>query len=258
MLVDSHCHLDFPDFEGELDEVVKRAGAVGVTKMVTICTRLDKFAQVRAITQAHPEVYMAAGIHPHEAQEHGLTAPDALLALCEETKMVGVGETGLDFFYERSPKAEQEQSFRVHIDVARQTGLPLIVHTRDAEADTVRILQDEAKSGAFPGEIHCFTGTAYLRDAALELGFYISASGIATFKKSEALRTVLAGVPLDRILVETDAPYLAPTPHRGRRNEPAYTAHTAAVMSQVFGLPLADFAAATTANFHRLFSKVPA
>ena len=257
MIVDSHCHLDFPDFEGELRDLVARAQAAGVSKMVTICTRLDKFEAVAAITQAHDPIYMAAGIHPHEAGEHGLDAPDVLIKLATKPKMVGIGETGLDFFYDHSPRDEQEVSFRAHIQAARETGLPLIVHTRDAEEDTVRIMQDEARAGAFPGLIHCFTGTDYLRDAALELGCYISASGIATFKKSEALRETLSAVPLDRLLVETDAPYLAPTPHRGKRNEPAYTRHTAEVMAEVFGLSLEDFAAATTANFHRLFTRVP-
>ena len=257
MIVDSHCHLDFPDFEGDLAGVVTRAQAAGVQRMVTICTRLDKFDAVAALTRAHTPIFMAAGVHPHEAGTHGLINPDDLLALCTAPKMVGIGETGLDFFYERSPRMAQEVSFRHHITVARQTQMPLIVHTRDAENDTIRILQDEARAGAYPGLIHCFTGTPYLRDAALELGFYISASGIATFKKSEDLRSALAGVPLDRILVETDAPYLAPMPYRGKTNEPAYVAHTAQAMAGVFDMDFVAFAAQTTDNFHTLFTRVP-
>ena len=257
MLVDSHCHLDFPDFEGEHEALIARAKAAGVTKMVTICTTLEAFETVHALT-AHEAVYMAVGIHPHEAEPHGLTNGEELIALTKRPKVVGIGETGLDFFYDKSPRVRQEESFRVHCQVSRETGLPIIIHTRDGEADTVRILQDEMGQGAFTGEIHCFTGSGYLRDACLELGLYISASGITTFKKSEELRETFAAVPIDRVLVETDAPYLAPTPFRGRRNEPAYTAHTAAVMAGVFGLSVDDFAAQTTANFHRLFTRVPA
>ena len=257
MIVDSHCHLDFPDFDGDLAEVVTRAQAAGVAKMVTICTRLDKFDAVTSIAQAHAPVYMAVGVHPHAAGDSGLSAPDALIRLSAKPKVVGIGETGLDFFYDHSPREAQELSFRAHIQAAREAGLPLIVHTRAAEEDTLRILQDEAQAGAFASVIHCFTGTNYLRDGALELGCYISASGISTFKRSEALRKTLGGVPLDRLLVETDAPYLAPGPHRGKRNEPAYVRHTAEVLAQVFGLSLEAFAAATTANFHRLFTRVP-
>ena len=257
MIVDSHCHLDFPDFADDLTGVVARAQEAGVHRMVTICTRLEKFDAVAALAAAHDPIYMAAGVHPHESGDHGLQNPEDLLALCTRPKMVGIGETGLDFFYEKSPRAEQETSFRNHIAVCRETQMPLIVHTRDAEDDTIRIMQDEARAGAYPGVIHCFTGTPYLRDAALELGFYISASGIATFKKSEDLRETLSGVSINRILVETDAPYLAPMPHRGKTNEPAYVAHTARHMAEVFGMEFEDFAAQTTENFFRLFNKVP-
>ncbi len=257
MLIDSHCHLDFPDFAETLDDVVARAGAAGVEKIVTICTRLDKFEAVKAMIGRHKGVYMAAGVHPHEAGEAGLKDPETLKSLCAEPQVVGVGETGLDYFYARSPRRAQQDSFRAHISVSRTMGLPLIVHTRDAEADTAQILQDEARRGPFPGLIHCFTGTSYLRDAALELGFYISVSGIATFKKSEELRQTLAGVPVDRILVETDAPFLAPMPHRGKTNEPAFLVHTAQKMAEVFQMTAREFAAQTTANFHRLFTKVP-
>ena len=256
MLIDSHCHLDFPDFEGCVDVVVNRAQAAGVIKMVTICTRLDRFDSVQKITQNHESVYMAAGVHPHETASHGLTDPQDLLVLCDAPKMISVGETGLDYFYNHSPKKRQETSFRNHIAVSRQTGLPLIVHTRDAEQDTIRVLQDESRAGSFPGVLHCFTGTAYLRDAALEIGFYISASGIATFKKSEDLRSILKGVPLERLLVETDAPYLAPAPHRGKTNEPAYVVHTANTMAEVFDLDVNLMSYQMSRNFHNLFTKV--
>ena len=258
MLIDSHCHLDFPDFKDDLPAVVARAEAAGVMKMLTICTRFDRFEHVKKIADTYGPIYMAAGIHPHEAGEHGLTDPRQLIDLCTAPKMVGIGETGLDFFYEHSPKLEQEISFRAHIEAAQHTGLPLIVHTRDGEGDTIRILQDMAKSGPYSGLIHCFTGSSYLRDAVLELGMYISISGIATFKKSAELRQILSRVPPDRVLVETDAPYLAPVPNRGRRNEPAFTHHTAAAMALAFDMSFDDFARATTANFHRLFTKVPA
>ena len=256
-MIDSHCHLDFPQFQQCLPEVVARAQAAGVAKMLTICTRLDRFDQVVGIVEAHDSLYMGLGVHPHEAGAHGLTGSEALLALAKHEKVVGIGETGLDFFYDHAPRAQQEVSFRAHIQAARVSGLPLIVHTRDAEADTIRILQDEARAGAFPGLIHCFTGTADLRDAALELGLYISVSGIATFKKSTQLRETLAAVPLNRLLIETDAPYLAPAPHRGKTNEPAFVVHTAAALAETFGLPLEEFAQATTDNFHRLFRRVP-
>ena len=256
MLVDSHCHLDFPDFAGEHAALIARAAAMGVSKILTICTTLEKFKVVHRLTQYGP-IYMALGVHPHEAAAHGLRDPKALVDLAGSPKVVGIGETGFDFFYDKSPRLRQEESFRVHCDACRQTGLPLIVHTREAEAETVRILHSEMAQGLFTGEIHCFTGSAYLRDACLEMGLYISASGITTFKKSEELRAVFKGVPLDRLLVETDAPYLAPTPYRGKRNEPAYTHYTAKAMAQLFEISLEEMAAQTTANFHRLFSKVP-
>ncbi len=257
MLIDSHCHLDFSDLAETLGEVVARAGAAGVQKIVTICTRLDKFEAVKALADRYEGIYMTAGVHPHEAGEAGLDDPEHLKSLCTLPQVVGVGETGLDYFYARSPQRAQQGSFRAHISVSRDTGLPLIVHTRDAEADTVQILQDEARRGSFAGLIHCFTGTPYLRDAALELGLYISVSGIATFKKSEDLRQTLAGVPLNRILLETDAPFLAPMPHRGKTNEPSFLVHTAKKMAEVFHMSACEFASQTTANFHRLFTKVP-
>lgn len=255
MLVDSHCHLDFPEFAPELDAVVARAKEAGVKTCVTIGTTLEGFPKSRAVAERFADVWCTVGIHPHEAQKELLADASALIDRAQHEKVVGIGETGLDYYYEHSPRDEQRQNFRAHIAASRELKLPLIVHTRDAEDDTIEILRDEMGQGAFTGLIHCFTGTARLAHAALDLGFYISASGIATFKKSEELRSVLKGVPLDRLLVETDAPYLAPMPHRGKRNEPAFVAHTAAALAALKGVPQDEFAAATTDNFFRLFTK---
>ncbi|MGH6890480.1 MAG: TatD family hydrolase [Rhizomicrobium sp.] len=255
MLVDSHCHLDFPDFAAELPEVVARAKSAGVGVCVSIGTKLARRDEVEAVAQRFPQVYATIGSHPHEAEAEQLGGPEPLLECARGPKIVGIGETGLDYYYENSPRARQIANFRAHVAAARALGLPLIVHTRDAEDDTIDILGDEMGKGAFTGLIHCFTGTQRLADAALALGFCISASGIATFKKSGALREVLARVPLDRLLVETDAPYLAPAPHRGRRNEPAFVIHTAAVLADLKGVSADALAAATTDNFFRLFTR---
>ena len=255
MLVDSHCHLDFPEFAPELDAVLARARTAGVKSFLTICTELARFAGVRAVADHAPDIHCTVGVHPHEAAKEPLAGPGALLKEAAHPKVVGFGETGLDFYYNHSPRAEQIANFRVHIAAAREADLPLVVHTRDAEDETIAILRDEYDKGAFCGLIHCFTGTAKLARAVLELGFYISASGIATFKKAEALRAVLKDVPLDRLLIETDAPYLAPLPHRGKRNEPAYVVHTAAMLAELKGVTADEFAESTTANFFRLFSK---
>jgi len=255
MLVDSHCHLDFPDFASELDAVVERAHAAGVATMVTIGTTLEKFPGVRAVAERYDDIWCSVGIHPHEAEAEPIGDSTPLLARAAHPKVVGIGETGLDYYYEHSPREEQRSNFRHHIASARESGLPLIVHTRDAEDDTIAILREEMSNGAFTGLIHCFTGTATLARAALDLGFFISASGIATFKKSDALRAVLKEVPLDRLLVETDAPYLAPMPHRGKRNEPAFVANTAAMLADLKGVAAKELADATTANFFRLFAK---
>jgi TatD DNase family protein len=257
MLVDSHCHLDFPEFAPELDEVVARARRAGVGRMVTICTRLDQFDRVRAIAERFPEVYCSVGVHPHEAGEDWGYDPATLIALARHAKVVGIGETGLDYYYEHSPRAAQQRSFRAHIDAARTTGLPLIVHTRDAEADTVEILREEAAKGSFPALIHCFSGTTELAEKMTDLGVYISLSGIVTFKKAESVRAAAAAVSPDRLLVETDAPYLAPVPHRGKRNEPAFVVHTAAAAATLAGLSADALADRTTENFFRLFAKVP-
>jgi TatD DNase family protein len=256
MLVDSHCHLDFPDYAGQVDDVVARARAAGVGVCISIGTELKRFPGVRAVAERFDNVWCSVGVHPHEAQKELLDDPAPLIAEAAHPKVVAIGETGLDFYYEHSPRAEQAANFRAHIAAARQTGLPLIVHTRDADDETVDLLREEMGKGAFTGLIHCFTGSQRLADAALKMGFYISVSGIATFKNSGALRDVIATVPADRLLVETDAPFLAPVPHRGKTNEPAFVVHTARMLAGLKGLDEAALATATTENFFRLFTKV--
>lgn len=254
-IVDSHCHLDFPDFEGEIPELVARATAAGVARMVTICTRLRNEPSVRAIAEAYDPVFYAAGTHPMSAAEEPLATVDELLKIAEHPKMVGIGESGLDYHYTAESADIQKQSLRIHIAAARETGLPLIIHARAADDDMARILTEEYRNGAYNCVMHCFSSSKQLAEAALDLGFYLSMSGITTFKKSQDLRDIFAAAPVDRILVETDAPYLAPVPYRGRRNEPAYSAYTAKVGAEVFGMDYAAFARQTTANFDRLFSK---
>jgi TatD DNase family protein len=257
-LVDSHCHLDFPDFAGEVGAVVARAAAAGVGRMVTICTRLRQADAVRAIAEAHEGVFWAAGGHPLHVHEEPEIAVADLVALAAHPKLVGIGETGLDYHYSAETRALQATSLRTHIEAARRTSLPLIIHARDADADVGRILGDEHAAGGFACVMHCFTAGAALAETALSLGFYLSISGIATFRSAAALREIFAAAPLDRLLVETDAPYLAPLPHRGKRNEPAYAADTARAMAGHLGLDPAVFAAATSANFDRLFAKAAA
>lgn len=257
-LVDSHCHLDFPDFADELDAVIERAGAAGIGWMLTISTHLTRFDRVRAIAETYPNVFCTVGIHPHEAGSEPETAARQLIRLAGHPKVVGLGETGLDFYYEHSPREAQERSFRAHIAAAREAGLPLVIHTRDAEDDTLRILREEHARGAFSGLLHCFSGSRALAEGAIDLGLFISFSGIVTFKKADALREVAKALPLERLLVETDAPYLAPEPKRGKRNEPAFTALTAERLAALKGLAADDFAEATTANFFRLFAKAEA
>ena len=254
-LVDSHCHLDFPDFDAERDDVIARAVAAGVTRMVTICTKLRSEPQVRAIAERYDPVYYAAGVHPMSVAQEPMVTTDALIALAQHPKFVGIGETGLDYHYTAESAEAQKQSLRRHIAAARETGLPLIIHARDADDDMAAILTDEFRNGAYSCVMHCFSSSAELAKAALDLGFYLSMSGIAAFPKSQALRDIFAAAPLDRILVETDSPYLAPPPHRGKRNEPAYTAHTARVGADVFDVSIEMFAKATTENFDRLFWK---
>ncbi len=254
-LVDSHCHLDFPQLRDELPDVIARARAAGVTRMVTICTALRDEPRVRAIAERFPEVFYAAGTHPMSAAKVPMAAVDELVALAAHPKFVGIGETGLDYHYTAESKAEQQQSLRIHIEAARRTGLPLIIHARDADDDVGRILAQEHRAGPFACVMHCYSSGPELAETALDLGFYLSMSGIAAFPKSDGLRAVFAAAPLDRILVETDSPYLAPPPHRGKRCEPAYVALTARAGADARGLDYDAFCAATTANFDRLFAK---
>ena len=254
-IVDSHCHLDFPELADELPDVIARARAAGVTRMVTICTRLRNEPQVRAIAEAFDGVFYAAGTHPMSAAEEPLATVDQLIGLAQHPKLVGIGESGLDYHYTADSAKAQKDSLRVHIDAARETGLPLIIHARAADDDMAQILAEGYRNGAYTCVMHCFSSSAELARAALDLGFYLSMSGIAAFPKAGDLRAIFANAPIERILVETDAPYLAPPPHRGRRNEPAYTALTAKIGAEVFRLSYVDFAAKTSANFDRLFSK---
>ena len=254
-LVDSHCHLDFPNLIGEVDEVVARAVAAGVTRMVTICTKLRTEPDVRALAEAHTEVFYAAGTHPMSVADEPMATVDELVALAGHPKFVGIGESGLDYHYTAESAEMQQGSLRIHCAAAAETGLPLIIHARDADEDMARILAEEHRNAPFACVMHCFSSGADLAKAALDLGFYLSISGIAAFPKSQDLRDIFAAAPVDRLLVETDSPYLAPPPHRGKRNEPAYVAHTARRMAEELGMSEADFAARTTANFDRLFSK---
>lgn len=256
MLVDSHCHLDFPEFESDLEGVLARAAEAGIGKMLTISTRLDRFPKILEIAERHDNVWCSVGIHPHEAEHDPDVSVARLIELAQHPKVVGFGETGLDYFYEHSPRDIQQAVFRTHIRAARQAGLPIIIHNRDSDDDTAAILTEEAAQGPFTGLIHCFSASRQLADTAIKLGLYLSLSGILTFKKAEELRQIIADQPLDRLLVETDAPFLAPLPHRGKRNEPAFTALTAAKLAEIKGVGRDQLAQATTANFHRLFTKV--
>ena len=257
-ITDSHCHLDFPDFDETRDAVIADALAAGVHRMVTICTSLSKAPRVRAIAEAHEPVFWAAGTHPMSVAGDPMAEVSDLVALASHPKMVGIGESGLDYHYTAETAAAQQESLRIHIEAARQTGLPLIIHARDADEDMARILTDEHRAGPYTCVMHCFSSSRELAEAALDLGFHLSMSGIATFRKSQELRDIFAAAPLERILVETDSPYLAPVPHRGKRNEPAFTAHTARVGAEVFEMAFEDFARATEANFERLFAKAAA
>jgi TatD DNase family protein len=254
-LVDSHCHLDFPDFAGQVPAVLDRAAAADVAHLVTICTKVTEFDKVLAIAESDPRISCSVGIHPHEAAEEPAVDTERLVQLAGHSKVVGIGEAGLDYFYDKSPRDRQRQVFATHIEAARQSRLPLIVHSRDADDDTIDELQVGAEKGGLTGVIHCFTSTQKLADAALEMGFFISLSGIVTFKSAEALRQVAKSVPLDRLLVETDSPYLAPVPRRGKSNEPSYVKHTATFVAELLGLSYEELAQRTTANFQRLFAK---
>ena len=256
MLVDSHCHLDFPDFADELDAVVARARAAGIARMVTISTRVARHADVLAIAERFPDVYCSIGTHPHNAKEETDVTVADLVARTKHAKVVAIGEAGLDYHYDNSPRSAQEQGFRRHIAAARETGLPLVIHTRDADADSAKMLTDESKQGAFPAVLHCFTGGRELAFTGIDLGLYVSFTGILTFKKSDDLRAIAAALPADRILVETDSPYLAPGRYRGKRCEPAYVVETAKVLAEVRGTTLDEISRQTTENFFRLFNKV--
>ncbi|MEH6654088.1 TatD family hydrolase [Loktanella salsilacus] len=255
ILVDAHCHLDFPDFDDERSAVIDRARAAGVIRMVTICTKLPNAPRVAAIADAYDGVFWAAGVHPMSVGEHAPVTVEELVTLAQHPKFVGIGETGLDYHYTAETKAAQQDSLRLHIEACRQTKLPLIIHARDADDDMAHILREEYDAGKYTCMMHCFSSTRALAEAALDMDFYLSMSGIAAFPKSKELRDIFKDAPLDRILTETDSPYLAPPPFRGRRNEPAYTAHTAQVGADTFELSLDDFAKATSANFDRLFWK---
>jgi TatD DNase family protein len=257
MLVDSHCHLDFPDFATELDAVVGRARAAGIGGMVTISTRVQRQPELLAIAERFPDVFCSVGTHPHYAHEElDVTAAD-LVAATRHPKVVAIGEAGLDYHYDNSPREAQERGFRSHIAAARETGLPLVIHSRDADDDMARILEEETGKGAFPAVLHCFTGGPDLARRAIALGHFISFTGILTFKNSTALRDIAASLPADRILVETDAPYLAPGKHRGKRNEPAFVIDTANVLAETRGVSFDTIARQTSENFFRLFGKVP-
>jgi TatD DNase family protein len=255
--VDSHCHLDFPDFSTELDTIVARARAAGIGRIVTISTCVKKHAQVLAVAERFPEVFCSVGTHPHNADEELGVDTKTLVKFTKHPKIVAIGEAGLDYHYDNSPRATQAASFRQHIAAARETALPLVIHSRDCDVDMAQILREESGKGAFPAVLHCFTGGRDLAFTAVELGHYVSFTGILTFKNSDALREIAAALPAERILVETDAPYLAPLPYRGKRNEPAYVAETAKVLAEVRGVSPDEIARQTTENFFRLFSKVP-
>ena len=256
MLVDSHCHLDFPEFAADLDGIVARARAAGVAGMVTISTHLDRAPSIGAIAARFAGVWCTVGVHPHEAQGHTeVTASSLRETASGIPRVIGLGETGLDFHYEHSPRADQERLFRAHIAAARELDLPVIVHTRAADSETVAILAEEMAKGSFTGLIHCFSTSRALAEQAVALGLYVSVAGIVTFRKAEELRAIVADLPLDRLLVETDSPYLAPMPNRGKTNEPSYLPHTAAQIAALKGVSAAEFASATTDNFFRLFRR---
>jgi TatD DNase family protein len=258
MLVDSHCHLDFPDFIDDMDGVIARADEAGVKHMLSICTHVTKFEQVLAIARRYENIFCTVGIHPHNAEDEPEVTPEDLIRLASHNKVIGFGETGLDFHYNKSPSDIQKRQFKSHIEASRKTGLPLIVHTRNADDDMARILKQESSIGMFSGLLHCFSSSRELAETAINLGFYLSISGIITFKKADDLREIVRETPLNRLLIETDAPYLAPVPMRGRVNEPAFTRYTAEKVAEIKGLSVEEVAYATTENFFTLFSEAKA
>jgi TatD DNase family protein len=255
MLVDSHCHLDFPDFAGDLDGIVARAGEAGVGTLVTISTRIRRFDAVRAIADRYKNVFCSVGTHPHYAHEELDVSAEEIARLTDHPKVVAIGEAGLDYHYDNSPRDAQAAGLRTHIAAARMTGLPLVIHAREADAELAEILEEEAGKGVFPAVRHCFSSGRRLAETGIALGHYVSFSGIVTFKNANDLRAIARDLPADRILVETDAPYLAPPPHRGKRNEPAFVRHIAKVLAETRGVSVEEIARITTENFFRLFSK---
>ncbi|MCK3777537.1 TatD family hydrolase [Ensifer sesbaniae] len=257
MLIDTHCHLDFPDFEAERDAIVARAHEAGVEQMITISTRVKRFETILSIAESYPNVFCSVGTHPHNADEELDVTTEDLVRLSAHPKVVAIGEAGLDYFYDNAPRDAQAEGLRRHIAAARETGLPLVIHSRSADEDMAAILTEETGKGAFPFLLHCFSSGPDLARVGVELGGYVSFSGILTFPKSEELREIAKTVPHDRMIVETDAPYLAPKPFRGKRNEPAYVAHTAAVLAETIGVSTEEIATITTENAFRIFSKMP-
>ena len=255
-IIDSHCHLNFPQFKGNLDNIIKKALESGVYRMITISTKLSEINNIESISNLYSEVYNTIGIHPHECKKYNNLTSDDLMKYTYNPKCVGIGETGLDFYYKNSPKELQEKLFRLHIDVARNSSLPLIVHTRNADIETIKILKQEMKKGKFTGLLHCFSAGKELAEIAIDLGLYISLSGIITFNKSKELRKIVSNLPIDKLLVETDAPYLAPEPHRGKCNQPSYVIHTAKVLSKLKNVDFKTISKKTTENFYNLFKKV--
>ncbi|MFN0263654.1 TatD family hydrolase [Tepidamorphus sp. 3E244] len=256
-LMDTHCHLDFPDFDEDRAEMLTRARARGIGGFITINTRVRRFAEIHEIAAANPDVFCTVGTHPHNAAEEADLPLDDILKLADDPLVVGIGEAGLDYHYDNAPRDVQANVFRKHIDAARRTGLPLVIHSRDAENDTADILEDEMGKGAFTAVLHCFSSRAELAWRGIEIGLYVSFSGIVTFKKSDDFRELAAALPADRVLVETDAPYLAPVPNRGKRNEPSFVADTAQVVADARGVSLSDLAEQTTENALRLFNRFP-
>jgi TatD DNase family protein len=255
MLVDSHCHLDFPDFAEELDDVVQRARDAGVGVMQTICTKITEFPKVLAVAERYDNIYCSVGIHPNNVATQAPITADELVTRARHPKVIGLGETGLDFYYEHSPRELQTTSFRAHIEASRITGLPVIIHTRAADSETIALLEEEMARGVFTGLIHCFSTSRELAERSIALGLYISISGIVTFKKAAELQEIVRDLPLEKLLVETDAPYLAPVPYRGKRNEPAFTRNTAEFVAELKGVSYEEVAQVTTANFFALFRK---
>ena len=255
MLIDSHCHLNYKGLIEEQDAVLERARAAGIGGFLNISTRQSEWEEVIATAERNRDVWATVGIHPHEADEHADLGEGALLEATRHPKVIGIGETGLDYYYDHSDRAVQQALFRTHIRVARETGLPLVIHTRDAEEDTTRIIEEEMEEGAFPALIHCFTASAAFGARMVELGLTISLSGIVTFKNARELQAFAAEIPADRLLVETDSPFLAPVPHRGKTCEPAFTADTARFVAGLRGIGVEELAAQTTGNFRKLFGK---